>query len=191
MREKKLEDMTLEELWTLFPIELKAHQELWETQFRKEKAYLETVLNVDKIRWIEHIGSTAVKSISAKPTVDLLIELNKGVSIASFIDPLKQAGYIVMSQSTDRVSLNKGYTPKGYADQVFHLHLRHFNDHDELYFRDYLVGFLEEAKRYEALKLKLAEQYRHHRDDYTNQKTEFITQVTAKAKAYYKDKYER
>ena len=44
-----------------------------------------------------------------------------------------------MSETSDRLSFNKGYTEEGFAERVFHLHLRYIGDNDELYFRDYLI----------------------------------------------------
>ncbi len=189
MKEKNLEEMSLEALWKLFPIVLKPHQPTWYTQFKKEKDRLESTLDLSKIRRIEHIGSTAIKTICAKPSVDILMELKKEALFDAFYEPLKKAGYIVMNKDKDRVSLNKGYTPKGYAKEVFHLHLRSFNNHDELYFRDYLIDFPKEAKVYQALKKDLAQKHKHHRDDYTNQKSAYIKKITHKAKVYYNDKY--
>ncbi|MDE5867334.1 MAG: GrpB family protein, partial [Anaeroplasmataceae bacterium] len=79
-------------------------------------------------------------------------------------------------------SLNKGYTENGFADKVFHLHLRLPNDQDELYFRDYLNAHKEVAKEYEELKIELWKKYEHNRDAYTNAKTEFVKKYTDLAK---------
>ena len=51
-----------------------------------------------------------------------------------------------MSESPNRVSLNKGYTEQGFAES-FHLHLRMTGDHDEIYFRDYLCQHQISPKR--------------------------------------------
>jgi len=185
-----LEEMSLKALWKLFPITLKPHNPKWVKQFEKEKAFLYSVLDVDKIRWIKQIGSTAINKIYAKPIVDILVELEKGHSFNDCLEPLKKAGYILMSQDDQRISFNKGYTPKGYAKEVFHLHLRMFGDHSELYFRDYLINFPKESKNYETLKQSLAKQYKYNRDAYTHQKTEYIQSITSKAKTYFNNKYE-
>ena len=58
-----------------------------------------------------------------------------------------------MSQSENGLSFNKGYTGNGYAERVFHLHLRYVGDNNELYFRDYLIEQPDVAKEYEELKL--------------------------------------
>ena len=59
---------------------------------------------------------------------------------------LHSSGFIRMSTAADRISLNKGYTKYGFADKVYHIHLRFFGDNDELYFRDYLNAFPKIAK---------------------------------------------
>ena len=87
------------------------------------------------------------------------------------------------------MSFNKGYTERGFADRVFHLHLRRQGDHDELYFRDYLQEFPEVAKAYEALKLSLWKPYEHDRDGYTQCKGDFVQQATRRAKARYPGRY--
>ena len=94
-----------------------------------------------------------------------------------------------MSDETSRISLNKGYTPDGFADKVYHVHLRYAGDNNELYFRDYLNEHPDVAKEYEALKLRLWKQFEHNRDAYTDAKTEFITKWTTKARKEYGNRY--
>lgn len=89
------------------------------------------------------------------------------------------------------MSFNKGYTEDGFAEKVFHLHLRYLGDNDELYFRDYMLDNSIEAKQYEALKLSLWKKYEHDRDGYTNAKSEFILKYTDKAKNRFIDRYRR
>lgn len=94
-----------------------------------------------------------------------------------------------MSQSKNRLSFNKGYTETGFAEKVFHLHLRYAGDHDELYFKDYLIEYPEAAKEYEELKLMLWKKYEHNRDAYTNAKTELVKKYTEKARILYGKRY--
>ena len=96
-----------------------------------------------------------------------------------------------MSESEGRVSLNAGYTPQGFADKVYHIHLRYQGDHDELYFRDYLRNHAQVAKAYEALKLALWSQYEHNRDAYTDAKTDFIQTWTRQARQEYGGRYDK
>ena len=168
---KPLSEMTLEELWQLFPIQLTEHKEYWEDWYREEQAFLSSFLPKD-VR-INHIGSTAINGIWAKPIVDILAEapLTEHETIKEL---LLKNGYLCMAQS----DFNKGYTSDGFAERVFHLHLRDFGDHDELYFRDYLNEYPEIAKEYEKLKLSLWKPFEHNRDGYTERKTDFVRKVT-------------
>lgn len=179
-REKKLSEMTLEELWELFPIFLTEHKSYWADWYREEIALLKTILPPDTE--YHHIGSTAVNDIWAKPIIDILITVKSDSQLKDPADILRKNGYIVMSESDKRVSLNKGYTKNGFAERVFHLHVRLENDKDEIYFRDYLNDHHDVAKEYEKMKLELWKKYEHNRDAYTEAKTEFIKKYTELAK---------
>lgn len=185
---KALSDMTLEELWALFPIILTEHQACWDAWYEQEKARLSGFLPHENVR-ISHIGSTAIRGIWAKPIVDILAEIPASLPMAGVKALLVQNGYICMSEQPGRCSLNRGYTSEGFAKKVFHLHLRYAGDHDELYFRDYMNDNPPLAKQYEALKLSLWKRFEHDRDGYTNAKTDFVAEQTAKAKAHYGQRY--
>lgn len=186
-----LEEMSLEELWQLFPIFLREHQDEWKDWYEEERLQLLSFLPEHQIVRLSHIGSTSVKTIWAKPIVDILLEIPKETDMAAMRNLLLQNGYLLMSESQGRMSFNKGYTPSGFAERVFHLHLRYEGDHDELYFRDYLQEHPAVAKDYEKLKLSLWKQYEHNRDAYTEAKTDFIKNYTEKAKKLYGGRYER
>ena len=83
------------------------------------------------------------------------------------------------------MDFNKGYTPDGFAERVFHLHLRDMNDHDELYFMTYLNEHPDIATAYEALKRILWKKYEFDRDTYTEMKSAFVKLYTQKAKDLY------
>lgn len=104
---------------------------------------------------------------------------------------LRHSGYLCMSEDERWISFNKGYTEQGFADRVFHLHLRHAGDNHELYFRDYLLEHPAVAKEYEALKLTLWKKYEHDRDAYTEAKGDFVKMYAEKAQALYKSRYEK
>lgn len=91
-------------------------------------------------------------------------------------------GYIYMSESDSRISFNKGYTPAGYADKVFHIHFHRIGDNDETLFRDYLIAHSEAAKEYELLKQSLLPKYKNDRDGYTEAKTAFVRAIVGLAK---------
>jgi len=184
---KKLSGMSLEELWQLFPIILTKHQEDWKEWYLEEESLLKNIL--PQVEKISHIGSTAIPAIWAKPIIDILVEVPKESNLLDYKALIANNGYICMSQSEDRISFNKGYTENGFAERVFHLHLRYAGDNDELYFRDYLIEFPDIAKEYEKLKLSLWNEHEHNRDAYTNAKTEFVKKYTEKAKLIYGNRY--
>ena len=186
---KKLNEMSIEELWQLFPIFLVKHNEKWKSWFDIEKKIILSIIPSDIEIRISHIGSTAVPNIYAKNIVDILLEVNNLEEIQNVKKVLVDNGYILMSEEEVRVSLNKGYTENGFAEKVFHLHIRLFGDNDELYFRDYLIENPDVARAYEELKLSLWKKYEHDRDGYTNAKGEFIKKNTQIAKEVYKVKY--
>ncbi len=178
---KRLEDMTLEELWQLFPIILTEPNPKWSDWAAQEISSLQITLG-DLISCINHIGSTAIKGIWAKPIIDILLETDRTANFHTIKSLLVRAGYICMNENETRLDFNKGYTPNGFDDKVFHIHVRLRGDNDEVYFRDYLITHSDVAKDYEKLKLSLWKSFEHNRDGYTNAKSDFITHCTAIAK---------
>lgn len=183
----KLNDLSLEELWELFPITFTDYNENFKTIYLKEESILKSLLG-NYIKRINHIGSTSIKNIKTKPIIDILIEIdfaNKDI----VKEILLSNNYILMNETSTKISFNKGYTEKGYADNVFHIHIKRYKDCDELYFRDYLNDNLSKAKEYEKLKIELYNKYKPNRDLYTEGKNEFVSEIVNLAKEKYKDRY--
>lgn len=185
---KRLQDMTLEELWQLFPIVISPHSDGWKEWYEEESARLKNALAGHGVK-LHHVGSTAIEGICAKPIVDILAEAGEGEDVEELAEIIAENGYICMSEGEGRKSFNRGYTEDGFAERVFHLHLRRAGDNDELYFRDYLNRFPAVAEEYAALKLGLAERFRRDRDGYTAAKGDFVKKYTAIAKALYRGRY--
>lgn len=183
---KKLSEMTLEELWQLFPIVLTEPNPAWETWFLEEKERLTKHLPENADFSIHHVGSTAIRGIWAKPIVDILLETNDDALLKNHI---RGAGYLLMSESEGRLSFNRGYTENGFAERVFHLHVRKKGDNAELYFRDFLNAHPDRAKEYENLKLSLWKTYEHDRDGYTDQKSDLVNALTSLAKREFPGRY--
>ena len=127
---KKLSEMTLEELWQLFPIFVTEHKAYWADLYNEEAAFLKSILPSDTE--FHHIGSTAIDGIMAKPIIDILIVVNSTEQLKRAADILNNYGYIIMNSSGNRISLNKGYTENGFAERVFHIHIRLKGDTDEI-----------------------------------------------------------
>ena len=188
---RDLSEMTLEELWRLFPIILRPHSTEYQEWFQEERHVIADALASlpgapgNPADWIFHIGSTSVPGLVAKPTVDILMEISGDTDITEVTARLAGLGYRVMnSRNTSFFQLDfcKGYTPKGFAERVFHLHVRTPGDWNEPYFCEYLRRHPEAAAEYTRLKERLAVQFRNNRDAYTDGKTEFIRDCTERAR---------
>ena len=188
---KDLSKMPLEELWKLFPIKLLPHDPKYKEYYEAEKAAILAVAGEENVSRINHIGSSAVDGLLCKPTVDILLEYSNAADHSKMAERLRESGWQLMSSEKNpaQYAMNKGYTPDGFADKVFHLHIRPRKDHGELYFRDYLIDHPETALEYAELKRGLLSRFEYDRDGYTEAKTEFIETITAKARKEYGAKY--
>ena len=189
---KELSEMSRKELWELFPIILKEHNPQYKEWYEIEKRQLFNCVRNQDIKRINHIGSSAVEGLIAKPTVDILLEVDDNCVIAKLIEVLCENSWTLMSSEYEpdlNLVFNKGYTPDGFAEKVYHLHVRYLRDWEELYFRDYLVDQTDVAVQYGNLKLGLLKEYEHNRDGYTAAKTEFIKKYTDQARMIYAGRY--
>lgn len=185
--QKSLDKMTLAELWELFPITFCGPSERFAEVFAEEERELKSLLG-SRAKRISHIGSTAIRGIKTKPIIDILIEADSA-DFEAIKNALVADGRILMSESPDRLSLNKGYTADGYAENVFHIHVKKPGDCDELYFRDFLNDDPDLAAEYERLKIALYERHNPDRDAYTAGKKHFVAEVVRQARQKYAGRY--
>jgi len=183
----RIEELVREEV-TIVP-----YDPVWPKIFEEEAAFLRRKLPQNLVRRIEHFGSTAVPGLSAKPIIDILVEVSSLEDTKKQIVPILDAeGYEYFWRPAFG---NDG--PPYYAwfikrnsegKRTHHIHMVEEDSElwDRLYFRDYLRQFPTEAKRYDELKRKLSEEYLNDRVKYTEEKSDFILSVTKKAKEYYK-----
>lgn len=126
-----------------------------------------------------------MEGLTAKPTVDILVELMVSCDTDAMVQTMKENGYIYSPQPNNpppHMMFLKGYTEEGFAEKVFHVHIRYSGDWDELYFCEYLRRHPDVAKQYCQLKTGLKEKFEHDRDAYTHAKTEFVKRVTKLAR---------
>ncbi len=181
--------MTLEELWALFPIILREHNSDYSKWYELEKDNIIGCVGLKNIKRINHIGSSSVKGLISKPTVDILMEIGRDSKMEQLKVVLMNDGWILMNEGDKGLVFNKGYTPDGFSEKVYHLHVRYLGDWEELYFRDYLLVHRDVAEAYGEFKLSLLPKYRHNRDGYTEAKTDFIMRYTEKAREEFRDRY--
>ena len=183
--------MSLEELWQLYPIILREYNPNYQSWYAEEKQRLLQILHDYDICRINHIGSTSVAGLIAKPTIDILLELPKGCPVNDIAQLLQNDSWILMQKNDQQgtLDLGKGYMPNGFAEKVYHLHVKPLGDWNELYFRDYLQQYPNVARQYETLKLGLKERFEHNRDAYTYGKSDFIIEQSQKAKLEFGGRY--
>lgn len=182
---KPLSEMTNEELWKLFPIMLSEHLPVWKERYETEKEQIAKAIGSASIVRMNHYGSTSVPGLTAKPTIDILLEIAEDADPEKLQQGMKSIGYLYSPQPKDPppcMMFMKGYTPRGFEGQVFHVHVRFGGDWDELYFRDYLICHPEAAKEYGELKRRLLKKFEFDRDGYTAAKGDFIRRITALAR---------
>jgi GrpB-like predicted nucleotidyltransferase (UPF0157 family) len=162
----------------------------WATLFEEERARLMEAIS-DYAIAIEHVGSTAVTGLGAKPCIDIMVGVESlAEADAHCIEPVLKLGYIYQVDYEDVMPFRRYFykpAPPSYAyDHSHHLSLvetTHSFWEDHLLFRDYLQSHPIIAEAYEELKRELAPQFAHS-DDYTEAKTEFIEATLAKAREW-------
>lgn len=175
--------MNKDELGKIYPIILTGYDSNWSVLYEKEKYILKNIFT--RSLAIEHIGSTAITGIMAKPTIDIVIEKPDNMTDEEIINTMNKNGYIHMEEQTRHLMFVKGYSPSGLEKESFHIHMGPLNQSqvwDRVYFRDFLNKYPREVQEYEKLKKDLALKYKNDREAYTEGKVEYIKKITEKAK---------
>jgi GrpB-like predicted nucleotidyltransferase (UPF0157 family) len=154
----------------------------WPVGYQLEKQRLLDAIGSDAID-IEHVGSTSVPGLAAKPIIDIAVSLRHFPPRVEAIDALEKCGYVYQGESgvPGRHFFYKG------MPRTHHLHLVEPNGEvwqRHLLFRDFLRTHPESARQYENLKRQLAVQYRCDRDAYNHAKTPLIAELMAAARAW-------
>jgi len=177
---KGLHKMTLNQLGQLFPITIQDYSDKWSEFYQSEsKLIIDSFSKSDFVR-IDHIGSTAIPGLKAKPTIDILLQVSGHIDIHKIKRVFKSLGYNINEHPENpppHLTFVKGYTKYGIKGQSYHVHIRYKGDWNEIRFRDYLINHKEIAKEYENIKLELADKYRNDREAYTAAKTDFIEKI--------------
>ncbi|AFC23481.1 GrpB family protein [Saprospira grandis] len=155
-------------------IEVCPYREDWPQAFAKEKAAILSVLPKNMRLQIHHIGSTSVPGLSAKPIIDLLMEVDSLEELDQLAPKLEQLGYLVKGEFGIP---GRRYFQKGEIERSHQLHAFEFNSYGakrHLAFRDYLRQFAEHRQAYAAIKLEGARLYRFDPAAYVAHKNDFI-----------------
>ncbi len=186
---KNIANLTTEELGRLFPIEIVPYNQKWKELFERENKRIREKLGRNTALRTEHFGSTAVEGLSAKPIIDILVEIPPLTQElkSEIIKKMADMNYHFIWRTDEEIPYThfvKGYTNDGFKEDVFHIHMGEKNHAlwDRIFFRDFLRLNKSLANEYEKLKIELAKKYKFNREHYTNAKTDFVKRITAEAK---------
>lgn len=168
-------------------IELVPYDNQWPQLAEVEIKMLQEALPKNHIIDIQHVGSTAIPGILAKPIIDIQIAVDSLVAVKKIaIETLKNNGYEYWDEDPDpeKMFFVKGMPPFG-DKRTHHVHIiepKAKRWQSRIIFRDYLIAHPEAAREYEQLKIKLAQEYTYDREQYTDAKTKFIDDILCKAR---------
>ena len=154
---------------------LENNYQLWEEKFYNEKRKLENIFYNEEFT-IEHVGSTAVKGLSAKPIVDIAIGVQDLDNIKPYIPKLAKLYTIKENCDSNEILL----IAENEKETNFLIHVMPINStryKNMIIFRDKLNNNSTILKKYEDLKIKLAMKYPNDRKMYTKLKNDFIQDI--------------
>ena len=166
------------------PLIVVPYQRDWPSKFTSEHSVLQAIFP-EPFFQIEHVGSTAVPGLSAKPIIDIMIGASSLSEIDERIDAAMGLGYEYMPQHEQAIPLRRFFGKPVVRPRHFHVHAVTVNSvfwHDHLLFRDALQNDSRLTNEYAALKLQLAQQFGEDREAYTDAKGAFISSALSAAR---------
>lgn len=164
-------------------VRLEPYNPLWKEKFVIEKENLLKMMGGIVIT-IEHIGSTSIEGLSAKPIIDIAVAVNRLTDFEKVKQEfLNNSEYSIKEDSpSDEILVRKG--PEESRTHFIHImELESSRYKNTILFRDYLIAHSKERLEYEELKTELAGKYSDNRVMYTSLKNDFITDILNKASA--------
>ena len=174
----------------LSPEEQAIHEEVrlapcdpsWSALFSLERERLLSLF--PQLLAVEHIGSTAVPGMAAKPIIDILAGVPSMAAANALFEPILACGYTTSREFNAMLTDRRWFMRSANGRRTHHLHVVvHLGQvwKERLRFRDLLRGSQNLAQSYSQLKSGLAVRFRQDREAYTNAKAEFIAAVLAVA----------
>jgi len=168
-------------------IEVIPYNIAWKESFAKEALVLKSIFKT-LIKDIQHIGSTAIPGMHAKPIIDILVSVSDIRKIDSFNKKMQVKGYIAKGEFG--IAGRRFFIKENEIFRTHHIHIfqqenpeikRHIN------FRDYLIKHKNSAKKYSKLKRELAWKYKNDIKAYIAGKDKFIKDIDRKAAILFKE----
>jgi len=160
---------------------MRPYDPTWQQKFLKERSRL-SIFSCDLLQ-IEHIGSTAVPGLAAKPIIDMMAGVRTMEDADHVLAALCQYGYVMPPDRNKGLPDRRWLLRHAGGHRTHHLHLVILGGQGwrrTLRFRDLLRAHTDDAKEYEALKLRLAAMAGSNRTGYALAKTEFVERLLDK-----------
>jgi GrpB-like predicted nucleotidyltransferase (UPF0157 family) len=161
-------------------VQLVPYDPQWPIEFDKERLEIEKAIGAD-ILSVDHIGSTSIPGLCAKPIIDILIGLKDFGDGFRCVSALEKLGYTFRGEHGIP---GRHYFRKG-SPRTHHLHMYTRGTPDwqhHILFRDYLRAHAAQRDSYAELKTALAKQYPENREKYLDGKAAFIQNIIQLAK---------
>jgi GrpB-like predicted nucleotidyltransferase (UPF0157 family) len=161
------------------PVQLAEYDPEWPVQFERDAARIRATLG-DQVRLLEHVGSTSVPGLAAKPIIDLVLAVPDSTDEAAYVPPMETAGYVLRIREPEWLEhrLFKG------TDPVANIHVFSEGTHEierMLAFRDWLRDHDDDRVLYERTKRELAARDWKYVQHYADAKTEVVAAIMARA----------
>lgn len=167
------------------PVVIVEYDPSWPHRFDEASAALAAALGYRAVR-IEHIGSTAVPGLAAKPIIDIQVEVDTLLD-ADLVPAIEGLGYEYVPDHEAEFPRRRYFRRTG--DDGRRTHQVHVVEHADrawcdrhIAFRDWLRSHDDDRDRYAALKRRLADEFGTNRAGYTDAKTAFVHQIERAAR---------
>ena len=163
-------------------VELVPYDYSWKDDYHNEELILRNLLGEYALD-IQHVGSTAIPGISAKPILDIAVAVKDEETLLKLIPILSEAGYEVKDSISESGEILARKGPVESRTHYIHIEVHgseYWNNH--ILFRDYLIKYPRYIAEYEKLKREVFQLYKDERKKYTAAKNEFIAKILSLAK---------
>lgn len=166
-------------------VALEPHQEQWDIEGRRTCALIRDLLGNDIVD-AQHVGSTSIKWIFAKPIIDIAVAVRSFDDIMKHNDMLYENGIVYRKQDIPGQHLYRcGDLDNDIVTHYIHVVIDDSDAwHNYINFREYMNSHEEDARTYEALKKELCGKYPDDRNSYIEGKSVLITELLNKARIW-------
>ncbi|QCR31062.1 GrpB family protein [Lysinibacillus sp. SGAir0095] len=166
-------------------IRLEAHYDEWKKEFLRVKRDILNSTSIQENR-IEHIGSTAIRDIVAKPILDIVVGVDDIDNVDKLIvQGLKEAGFLKLKVERPNEIVLAKFTDDTYVEKTHFIHLVEYNKehwNNLIFFRNYLNSNKTAREQYKELKMKFLEEINGGITEYTDYKEQFVKGIYEKRK---------